>query len=56
MLCKARDGTAIFCHVQAEERKMQTAGVTSETDKQRDTTLLAGIQRKMEHGGPLGLP
>ena len=54
MLRKARDGTAISCHVQAEERKMQTVEVTSETDKQRDTTLLAGIQRKMEHSGPRG--
>ena len=54
MLCKARDGTAISCHVQAEERKMQLAKVTSETDKQRDTKLLAGIQRKMGHSGPLG--
>lgn len=54
MLCKAREGTAISCHVQAEERKMQTADLTSETDKQRDTTLLTGFHRKMEHSGPLG--
>lgn len=54
MLCKARDGTAISCHVQAEERKSQVAKGTRETDKQRDTKLLAGIQRKMEHSGPLG--